>query len=169
MPSPTPPSASPYFSIPLVLLRFAKRRRDLICRPVLWLFAAFMLLCGTGHWLDLLTIWVPADGLEAVVKGATGVASVLTAMALWSLLPRALALPSPGQLRAANDALRDSEARSRASYTNSPVPLHTLDAQGSVTAVSDRWLALLGYPRDAVRGRHIAAFQDPGSRQSAAD
>ncbi len=95
-----------YFSIPV-----ARRRGDLVFRPVLWLFAAFILLCGATHWLDLLTLWFPAYGLEGVVKAATAAASLFTAVALWQLLPRALALPSPAQFRQANEALLESQAR----------------------------------------------------------
>ena len=35
-----------YFSIPPVLVRFIRRRRDLVFKPVFGLFAAFILLCG---------------------------------------------------------------------------------------------------------------------------
>lgn len=97
-----------YFSIPLALAVIAKRRRDLVFRPLLWLFAAFILLCGTTHWLDLLTLWVPAYNLEGLVKAATAIISVITAIALWRLLPQALVFPSPTQFRAANAALAAS-------------------------------------------------------------
>ncbi len=152
-----------YFTIPVALAVFARRRRDLIFRPVLWLFAAFILLCGAGHWLDLLTMWVPVYGIEGVVKAATAVVSVVTAISLWILLPAALRLPSPAQLREAGDALRESEARRRASFELSPAPLHMLDGNGIITGVSDSWLALLGYTRDEVIGRPIGAFGAPGN------
>jgi len=97
-----------YFSIPLALAVIARRRRDLVFRPLLWLFAAFILLCGTTHWLDLLTLWLPAYGLEGLVKAATAIVSVFTAVALWRLLPQALAFPSPAQYREANAALAAS-------------------------------------------------------------
>jgi signal transduction histidine kinase/CheY-like chemotaxis protein len=100
-----------YFSIPVALIIVARRRSDLVFRPLLWLFAAFILLCGTTHWLDLLTLWVPAYGLEGVVKAATGAVSLFTAVALWQLLPQALTFPSPAQFRETNEALRESEAR----------------------------------------------------------
>lgn len=100
-----------YFSIPLTLLVVGRTRSDLIYRPMLWLFAAFILLCGTTHWLDLLTLWQPLYGLLGAVKAATAVASVSTAAALWWALPRFLALPSKAQLREANAALRESEER----------------------------------------------------------
>ena len=100
-----------YFSIPVALVIVARRRADLIFRPVLWLFAAFILLCGTTHWLDLLTLWFPAYGLEGVVKAATAAVSLFTAVALWQVLPEALALPSPAQFRQTSEALLESQAR----------------------------------------------------------
>ena len=100
-----------YFVIPLVLAIVARKRRDLVFRPLFWLFAAFILLCGTTHFLDVATLWMPLYGLEAVLKVATATVSIVTAVALWALLPQVLALPSPAQLAAANAALRDSEER----------------------------------------------------------
>ncbi len=100
-----------YFSIPVALAVIARRRSDLVFRPLLWLFAAFILLCGTTHWFDILTLWVPAYGAEAVVKAATAIVSVFTAIALWRLLPMALTLPSPAQFRETNAALKASEER----------------------------------------------------------
>ena len=94
-----------YFSIPVALVIVAQRRRDLIFRPVLWLFAAFILLCGTTHWLDLATLWVPLYDLQAVVKGLTALVSMGTALAVWYYLPNLLALPSSEQLRTANAEL----------------------------------------------------------------
>ena len=158
-----------YFTIPLALTIVVHRRRDLMFRPVFWLFAAFILLCGTGHWLDLLTLWVPAYGLEAVVKAATAVVSVGTAITVWRLLPQALALPSPQQLRHADAALRESEARHRASFEQSPVPLHTLDHNGVITGVSNSWLTLFGYSHEDAVGRRIWEFQEPGSAWSEID
>jgi signal transduction histidine kinase len=100
-----------YFSIPVALIIVARRRSDLVFRPLLWLFAAFILLCGATHWLDLLTLWVPAYGLGGVVKAATAGVSLFTAVALWQLLPQALTFPSPAQFRETNEALRESQAR----------------------------------------------------------
>jgi signal transduction histidine kinase/DNA-binding NarL/FixJ family response regulator len=91
-----------YFCIPLVLAVILRRRPDLMFRPIVTLFAAFILLCGAGHWLALLTLWVPAYGLEGIVKAATALVSMVTAIALWKLKPQLLAFPSPLQLRQAN-------------------------------------------------------------------
>jgi signal transduction histidine kinase len=116
-----------YFSIPAALLVFLRRRRDLAFKPVFGLFALFILACGTTHVMGALTLWVPAYWTDAVIKCITAILSVTTAAVLWPLLPRALALPSPASLRAANAALareiaqrdavaarlRDSEERLR--------------------------------------------------------
>jgi signal transduction histidine kinase len=59
-----------YFSIPVALGAIARRRRDLVFRPLLFLFATFILLCGATHWIDVLTLWVPVYGLGAVVRSS---------------------------------------------------------------------------------------------------
>jgi signal transduction histidine kinase/ActR/RegA family two-component response regulator len=100
-----------YFSIPVALAVIARRRRDLMFRPLLFLFAAFILLCGATHWIDVLTLWVPVYGLEAVIKVATALVSIFTAIVLWKFIPAAVTLPSPSQFREANAALRATEER----------------------------------------------------------
>ena len=93
----------------------ARERRDLVFRPLLLLFAAFILLCGATHFLDVVTLWVPAYGLQAVVKATTALVSVFAAATLWAQLPRAIKLPSPSQMREANAALFEAEERLRQS------------------------------------------------------
>ncbi len=104
-------TAVAYFCIPLTLITIGRRRRDLVFQPMLALFAAFILLCGATHWLDLLTLWAPLYGLQGVIKLATAITSIITAIALWRCLPYFLALPSVDQLRQANAALLASEER----------------------------------------------------------
>jgi PAS domain S-box-containing protein len=154
-----------YLTIPIYLLVFARRRRDLAFRPIFLLFAAFILLCGTTHLLDVVTLWQPAYGLEAIVKVATALVSVTTAVALWWLMPIALRLPSPAQWEATNLALRDSESQHRARFERSPVPLYTMDGGDIVTGASDSLLVLLGYPREEVVGRSIVDFWPPGEHR----
>jgi len=98
-----------YFSIPMTLSLFARQRRDVLFRPLLWLFAAFILLCGITHWLDLITLWLPIYGVQGLVKVATAIISCLTAVALWRLLPAALTLPSLSQLSELNRTLRQNK------------------------------------------------------------
>jgi PAS domain S-box-containing protein len=94
-----------YFSIPLALSVFVWRRKDLKILWPIYLFIGFILACGATHLFSILTLWVPVYGLEGLVKAVTAVLSVATAIALWPLLPLALALPSPIALRTANERL----------------------------------------------------------------
>jgi signal transduction histidine kinase/DNA-binding response OmpR family regulator len=96
------------FTIPPTLLMAVRKRQDTVLRPVFGLLAAFIFLSGTGHWLTLLTLWVPANGVETSVRALTAAAAIVTAPSLWLLLPKMRALPSAAQLRQANDALLES-------------------------------------------------------------
>jgi PAS domain S-box-containing protein len=116
-----------YFSIPLALASLAEQRKDLRYSWMLYLFVAFILACGTTHLMSILTLWVPAYGIEGLIKLVTAVLSIGTAAILWPLIPRLVALPSPAQLERLNGELsatiaeqektaallRDSEARGR--------------------------------------------------------
>ena len=91
-----------YFSIPLTLATFLVQRQDMAFRGVFWLFAIFILACGSTHFMSIWTLWYPDYGLEGMVKGVTAITSVLTAVLIWLLVPQALALPSPAMLRQTN-------------------------------------------------------------------
>jgi signal transduction histidine kinase len=94
-----------YFLIPVALASFVSRRRDVAFTWVFWAFAIFILACGATHFFSIWTLWFPDYGIEALIKAATAIASIMTAIALVPLLPKALALPSPTQLRQANGML----------------------------------------------------------------
>ena len=97
--------AAAYFSIPVALSLFVSKRRDVDFGWIFWAFAIFIMACGFTHVLSIVTLWVPAYGIEGIIKALTAVASIITAAILWPLLPKMLALPSPSQLRAAEAAL----------------------------------------------------------------
>ncbi len=103
--------AAAYFSIPLVLAVFAIRRPDPTFRPVLYLFTAFIVLCGITHLFSILVIWQPYYLLEGMAKLATGAVSMATAIVLWPLLPRALAMPTRGELEDKNRELQEEIER----------------------------------------------------------
>jgi signal transduction histidine kinase len=94
-----------YFSIPIALAYFLTKRRDVQFGWVVWMFAIFIMACGITHFFAIWTLWYPDYGPEALVKAGTAAASVFTAIALWPLLPKAIALPSPAQLQRVNEDL----------------------------------------------------------------
>lgn len=89
-----------YFSIPLALGVFLYHRRDVRFSWAVWLFVGFIMLCGVTHFMMIATLWIPIYGIEALIKAATAAVSVITAAALWPLLPKAIALPSSAALEA---------------------------------------------------------------------
>jgi signal transduction histidine kinase len=107
--------AAAYYSIPLGLFVLARRRRDLAFHWMFYLFAFFILACGTTHLIGLVSIWVPIYRVDATIKVVTAGLSVLTAMMLWPLIPKVLALPSPRQMAEINHRLEaEVESRRRA-------------------------------------------------------
>jgi PAS domain S-box-containing protein len=95
-----------YYSIPLTLFYFVRQRQDLPFSWIFLLFAAFIVFCGTTHIAEIWTLWHPTYWLSGIIKAATAIVSLFTAIELVPLVPQALALPSPLQLREANKTLR---------------------------------------------------------------
>jgi len=99
-----------YFSMPVAIGYFAQQRKDFPYRWLLWLFAAFIMACGATHLMGAIVLWQPMYGLDALLKAITAVVSVVTAIALWPLLPHALKMPSHDQLRRLNAELQNEIA-----------------------------------------------------------
>lgn len=95
-----------YFSMPVALIYFARRRPDFPYKWLLWMFAVFILACGATHLMGTVVLWKPLYWLDATLKAVTAAISLATAIVLWPMIPRALKLPSPEQLRAVNEDLR---------------------------------------------------------------
>jgi hypothetical protein len=95
-----------YYSIPITLVYFVRKRHDIPFHWIFWLFGTFIVACGTTHLLEIWTLWHPTYWLSGSIKAITAIASVYTAFELVSLVPQALALPSPGQMEATNQELQ---------------------------------------------------------------
>ncbi|QKQ77912.1 response regulator [Nostoc sp. TCL240-02] len=95
-----------YYSIPATLFYFVRKRQDLPFYWIFLLFSAFIVACGTTHLIEIWTLWHPTYWVSGFVKAVTAIISVITAVQLVSLLPQALALPSPAQIEQANQELQ---------------------------------------------------------------
>ncbi|MEG3436336.1 PAS domain-containing protein [Pannus brasiliensis CCIBt3594] len=105
-----------YFSIPLLLLYFVRQRKDVPFPSIFWLFAAFIIACGTTHLIAVWTLWHPIYWVSGTIKAITAFVSLYTASELYTVIPKALALRSPEELAAeirqrerAEKALAESE------------------------------------------------------------
>jgi two-component system, chemotaxis family, sensor kinase Cph1 len=79
-----------YFLIPLIILRYFLKKKTTIRFQAAYLwFAAFILLCGSTHFIDALMFWIPMYRVNALVRFLTGITSLLTVYYLIKVLPQA--------------------------------------------------------------------------------
>jgi len=107
-----------YVAISFAMGLFVVRRRDVEFSRIFWLFAAFILACGTVHLIEAILFWWPVYRLSGLLKAFTAVVSWVTVAALASVVPAAVRIRSPGDLEAEiterrkmEQALLDSEER----------------------------------------------------------
>jgi two-component system, chemotaxis family, sensor kinase Cph1 len=91
-----------YFSIPAALIALLYKRQDLEFQWIYAMFAAFILLCGSTHVMDIVTVWLPFYWLDGGLRALTAGVSVVCAVGLWHLMPQAIKLPSVKQLARSN-------------------------------------------------------------------
>jgi signal transduction histidine kinase/CheY-like chemotaxis protein len=83
-----------YYLIAAILFYFILKRRDVPFFWVFLLFGAFILSCGTTHFMSAWTIYYPSYWIEGGIKTINAVISFGTAIVLIPLMPKLLALPS---------------------------------------------------------------------------
>jgi PAS domain S-box-containing protein len=97
--------AASYFTIPFILLRFMRQRRDLPFSGMFGLLGAFIVACDARHVMEVWNLRHAEYWLAGVLKAVTAVASVATAILLVRLVPKALELPNITQWAQANATL----------------------------------------------------------------
>lgn len=158
-----------YYMIPVALILFVRRRHDLAFDWVFVMFSAFIFACGTTHLMGVWTLWKPVYWLDGTVKAVTAGLSLATSVALWPLLPRALALPSPTQLQSINRELerqiaereraveeaREKEKLFRDFVEAAPDAKIIVDEKGKIVLVNSQTERLFGYERKELLGQHV--------------
>ncbi|MGB7440173.1 MAG: PAS domain S-box protein [Coleofasciculaceae cyanobacterium] len=164
-----------YYSIPLMLTYFIAQRKDIPFPGLFLLFSAFILSCGTGHWLEIWTLWHPDYWLSGLMKGITAVISLYTASEMLPLIPKALALPSPAELEAANlalgkevkehqqtiEALKTSQQRLSLLVQQTPLAVIEWDVEGRVREWNPAAEVIFGYDKSEALGSHAAELVLP--------
>ncbi len=97
-----------YFLIPLALRFFVGKRKDLPYQYMFKLFAAFILSCGMTNLAKVWTLYHADYWVEAALDLWTALVSLLTAVLLLPIIPKALALKSPAELETANSYSDDN-------------------------------------------------------------
>jgi signal transduction histidine kinase len=82
-----------YTAIPLTIILYLKRRREVPFPHLFWLFCAFIFSCGTTHLIEAIIFWHPIYPVQGVLKAFTALISVAAVVATARSMPAALAVP----------------------------------------------------------------------------
>lgn len=168
-------TALAYYSIPITLVYFVRKRVDLPFGWIFLLFSTFIVACGTTHLVAVWTIWHPTYWLSGVIKAITALVSLYTALLLVPLIPKALALPSPAQLEAANrelqqqisarqqaeEALGESEERFRSAFDNAAIGMALVAVDGRWLKVNHALCEIVGYCEQEMLATTFQAITHP--------
>ncbi len=144
-----------YSSYPIAVTYFVWKRQDLEYR---WLYLAFfngfILTCASTHLMSAMTIWLPLYWLAAYVKAVSAVVAVATVFAIWWVIPRALNLPSPAELKLQRNAAQYARSLLEASLD----PLVTISPEGKITDVNEATVTATGVAREALVGSDFSDY-----------
>jgi PAS domain S-box-containing protein len=150
-----------YLAIPFLLLMMVRKRRDLSFNWIFVLFALFITACGLTHIVEIITVWQPYYAVQGLVKALTALVSIATAIALYFLIPKALAFPSIDQLERA-------EQRSRTILNSAMDAFVAVDQEGRITFCNAQMVQLTGWQQNEMLGTRFiekfipARLQNPG-------
>jgi signal transduction histidine kinase/CheY-like chemotaxis protein len=89
-----------YAAIPFVLVYLVRQRRETPFPLVVYLFAAFILACGTTHLLEATLFYWPVYKLSGVLKLTTAIVSWATVISTFYVVPNLLDFRSPSEAEA---------------------------------------------------------------------
>ena len=179
-----------YLSIPITLIYFIRKRRNLPFHWMFGCFGTFIVACGATHIMEIWNIWHADYWLAGAVKAVTALASVPTAILLVQLVPKALALPDnlervntvlQSERKAAEEIVQASEKKFKALLQSAPDAMVIVNHEGEIVLVNLQTERLFGYSTaellnnkvemlipERYRGRHPSHrgrfFSDPKLR-----
>jgi PAS domain S-box-containing protein len=152
-----------YYLITFAMFYVALKRRDLPILKILLLFGAFILSCGTTHFLAAYTVFVPDYWLEGGVKAFTAAISALSAVYVIPRLPEAVTFPSLAsslaEIKKLNAELNRKNAELQlANHSIDKVfdPVYWVAPEGKILRVNAAACASLGYSQEEMLAMSIA-------------
>jgi signal transduction histidine kinase len=106
-----------YFLIPMLILNYIRSKKASVkFQKVYVLFASFILLCGSTHFIDAMMFWIPMYRFNALVRLATGIISLSTVYHLILVLPQVFKQKTNLELE--KEILRREEAEKKLAEAN---------------------------------------------------
>ncbi|MGC2259770.1 MAG: PAS domain S-box protein, partial [Candidatus Sulfotelmatobacter sp.] len=156
-----------YYAIPVILVYFIRKNKDLSFNGIFWMFGGFILACGTTHFMEIWNVWHGNYLLAGIVKAATAALSVVTAVSLISLAPKAVSLPGllvvnrqveeqiaeRREVEGAREKLLKDLADQKFALDQHAI-VATTDVQGTITYVNDKFCSISQYSRAELIGQN---------------
>src|ERR1700689_291955 len=160
-----------YYCIPVILIYFIRKNRDLPFNRIFWMFGTFILACGTTHLMEIWNVWHGDYLLAGGVKGITAAVSVLTAAMLIPLIPKVISVPSRVHLEEVNRKLAEEiaerkwaeQVRSRLSAVveSSDEAIISKTLEGIITSWNRGAENIFGYPAEECIGKSMLMLFPP--------
>ncbi|MGH9552827.1 MAG: CHASE3 domain-containing protein, partial [Terriglobales bacterium] len=154
-----------YYCIPIILIYFIHKRRDLPFTWIFGMFGAFILACGTTHLMEVWNVWHASYALAGIIKAITAAISVVTAVRLIPLLPKAVLIPNVIDLQQRNRSLEGQiAARKRLDEAQDEAPFRRrMKAAIALAVLSVGFMGFLSW----WNGRRAAAGSDVATHTQA--
>jgi len=170
-----------YYAIPVALAAVVYNRRDFAFGWLFWMFALFILACGTTHFMEVWVLWHPDYAAQGLIKAVTATASLMTATLLWPLVPKFVNFPTPVQFRRVSELLKSESAERQRAMAQlaeteetfrrlvdgvKDYAIFMLDTKGYVTSWNSGAVRLEGYTAEEAIGSHFSRFYLPDDQQA---
>ncbi|WP_214001040.1 GGDEF domain-containing protein [Arsukibacterium sp.] len=154
-----------YMLIPLGLVRLVRARDDMRFDWMFLMFAGFIFFCGATHLLGIINVWHGYYYIHGIIKSATGLISIATAISLWYLLPQAISIPSKRNMQTKINELTLAEQQLAESNLRLETEVKKRTAQLEKMATTDELTDLINR-RETMRVLDVEMSR--ASRQQAA-
>lgn len=157
-----------YFSIPIAILYFVRRRSDVKFSGVFILFGFFIFFCGLTHLFSIYNVWHGSYGWHGIAKAVTALVSLGTAFVTIKYIPEALSIPTPAQLKDAErhafeakmeqarvEMERKNEAIFKFSLELLPTGLLVVDRDQKIRIANKALEKMFGYDEDELQGKSL--------------
>jgi len=124
-----------YYCIPVILVYFICKNREIPFNRIFWMFGIFILACGTTHLMEIWNIWHGSYLLAGMIKAVTAAVSLVTATMLIPLVPKVISLPGRMHLQQENLKLEQEIAKHKRSGAAIEGPLRRQITIGFLVAV----------------------------------